>query len=699
MPIGNGSPVVASVELSSYIPKALEEVELNLPKTDAFTLDLKFISNYVNCQPNWGPLGYVTYKRTYARPLESVPVRYSKLANYYGVTVSEEWWLTVMRVVEGCYQYQQRHCANLRLPWSTTKAQRSAQEMYRLIFDMKFLPPGRGLWMMGCDYVHKAGGAALNNCAYVSTSELSTSFSAPFTFLMDMSMLGVGVGGDTRGAGSVMIQAPVIGNNHVVDDSREGWVELVRRCLESFVGNDTWPSEIDYSLIRPYGALIKGFGGTAAGSKPLEELVAGIFRILSTQIGKMISSQVIVDIFNMIGRCVVAGNVRRSAEIMFGDPQDIDFLDLKDPSKNLEALKSHRWASNNSIFATVGQDYRNVAARTAVNGEPGYEWLSNARAYSRMGRSPDNKDKAAMGGNPCLEQTLESFELCCLVETFPSLHESYEEFQRTLKYAYLYAKTVTLVPTHDMRTNAVMLRNRRIGASQSGIIQAMQRHGRREFFNWCDRGYDYIQSLDDVYSKWLCVPKSIKTTSVKPGGTVPLLPGVTPGIHFPHSEYYFRVIRFATESQIVRALRAANYHCVDLAPDEPNTTAVYFAIKEPYFDRAKNDVSMWEQLEIAAQVQQYWADNQVSITVTFKPEEAKDILYALELYETRLKGVSFLPLTEHGYSHAPYQTIDEITYKQYMSVIKSTDMAAVLNETIDRFCDGEACMLPVPKEQ
>ena len=57
------------------------------------------------------------------------------------------------------------------------------------------------------------------------------------------------------------------------------------------------------------------------------------------------------------------------------------------------------------------------------------------------------------------------------VETFPDKHESVEDFLETLKYAFLYAKTVTLGPTHWPKTNAVMLRNRRIGCSMSGLAQ------------------------------------------------------------------------------------------------------------------------------------------------------------------------------------------------------------------------------------
>ena len=44
------------------------------------------------------------------------------------------------------------------------------------------------------------------------------------------------------------------------------------------------------------------------------------------------------------------------------------------------------------------------------------------------------------------------------------------------------------------------------------------------------------------YSGWFKVPESIKTTSVKPSGTVSLLAGCTSGVHYPYSEYYFKNI-------------------------------------------------------------------------------------------------------------------------------------------------------------
>ena len=144
----------------------------------------------------------------------------------------------------------------------------------------------------------------------------------------------------------------------------------------------------------------------------------------------------------VLGSCLLASEVKINIALSF--------------SSSTENLMTHRWASNHSIFATVGMDYTWHAEQTAVNGEPGYEWLDNARAYGRMKDAPNWADRNAVGGNPCLEQTLHNFELCTLVETFPARHENLEEYLETLKIAYLYAKTVTLVPTHWPETNAAL---------------------------------------------------------------------------------------------------------------------------------------------------------------------------------------------------------------------------------------------------
>jgi len=151
---------------------------------------------------------------------------------------NERWWETVQRVVEGTYSMQKNHIESHQLGWNAWQAQRSAQEMYERIFNMKFLPPGRGLWAMGTPITEEKNlYAALNNCAFVSTKTLKDDYAKPFTFLMDASMLGVGVGFDTKGAGEIIIKGPNKdrkSEHFEIPDSREGWVESVKLLLESY---------------------------------------------------------------------------------------------------------------------------------------------------------------------------------------------------------------------------------------------------------------------------------------------------------------------------------------------------------------------------------------------------------------------------------------------------------------------------------
>jgi adenosylcobalamin-dependent ribonucleoside-triphosphate reductase len=588
------------------------------------------------------------------------------------------------------FNMQKQHVSHLGLEWNDAKAQKTAKEAYDRLFELKWTPPGRGLWMMGTKFVEERTAAGLFNCAFRSTKDISSKGGYLFRWMMDALMVGIGVGFDTLGAGTLAITEPIYTDDvHVIDDSREGWVRSVQVLLDGFLCAKEVP-KFDYSAIRPLGAPIKGFGGTSSGYGPLKELHDNLSELLTPKIGEDITSTDIVDIENLIGRCVVAGNVRRSAALAMGSFDDKEYLSMKNDQ---EKLMHHRWGSNNSFHAKVGMDYTWHAEQSQINGEPGYIWLDNARTRGRFKDPERDDDLKVMGFNPCVEQQLEDAELCCLTETFPAKHDTYEDYLRTLKIAYLYGKTVTLSNTHWAETNAIMLKNRRIGLSQSGVIQAFNKHGRREMLEWCDKAYDHVQELDKEFSDWLCVPRSVRTTSIKPSGTVSLLNGSTPGIHYPEAEYYIRRIRFSTENAILKAIQDAGY---PVEPDaySPNTMVASFPVHEPFFQKGKSEATMWEQLEIAAAYQHYWADNSVSVTVTFNGDEAKDIKTALEMYESRLKAVSFLRFQETGYEQAPYEPI---TKKEYEKMIKNIIPIKRI-ETEQQgagtvFCDGDTCTI------
>ena len=655
---------------------------------EKFKLSEKFIDKYKRKKAPFGfnGLGELVYMRTYSRIKDNGK--------------NERWWETVQRVVEGTYQMQKSHIESLSLGWNAWQAQKSAQEMYDRIFNMKFLPPGRGLWAMGTAVTEEKGlYAALNNCAFVSTKTLKEDYSKPFCFLMDASMLGVGVGFDTKGAGEIVIKGvnkDRLDETFEIPDTREGWVESLRLLLESYF-HGTSNMKFDYSKIRAAGEPIKGFGGVSSGPEPLKEVHEDIRKVLEKNSGEPITITTIVDIMNLIGKCVVAGNVRRTAEIVFGDPDNEEYLDLKNYKVNPHR-DQYGWTSNNSIFAELGMDYTEAARRIVDNGEPGFAWLDNMRHYSRMKNGGDNKDHRAMGGNPCLEQTLESYELCCLVETFPNNHESLEDYQRTLKYAYLYAKTVTLGGTHWADTNRVMLRNRRIGCSVSGIAQFITTRGIHELKEWLEAGYDTIQDWDKQYSDWFAVPKSIKTTSVKPSGTVSLLAGATPGLHYPESRFYIRRVRLSKHSELIEPMKKAGYKIEPAYGSEDTTSVVEVPVDVGEGIRTAGELSIWEQFNIAAFMQRHWADNQVSCTVTFNPEtEGEQIPHVLNYFQYHLKGISLLPRHDYGaYPQMPYEAIDEKEYNKQIKNLGKLSFGVIKNEEaeIDKFCNNDSCEVP-----
>ncbi|MFW6152351.1 MAG: hypothetical protein ACOC6C_05195 [Verrucomicrobiota bacterium] len=646
---------------------------IDVDKYGPFHIREEFLESYRDRPVDWGfgALSRVTFLRTYSRN-------------------GEEWWQTCRRVIEGMYTVQRIYCIEQGLPWNQREAEARAEYAYDRMFSFKWTPPGRGLWIMGTRFMYERGGEALNNCGFVSTKDIDIDFSEPFVWMFKMSMLGVGVGFDTLGRGKATIDQPVrSGDVRAIEDSREGWTAALERVLLSYVGKASLPAEWDYSKVRPKGSRLKSFGGYASGPEPLERMLEDLRILFEGYVGSKIDSTLIVDIMNIIGRCVVAGGIRRSAQIALGNPEDESFINLKE---DIRKAKEYRWVSNNSVFAERGMDYSPIVDKTVSSGEPGYFWLNNARFYGRMCEPRNELDAAAMGCNPCVEQTLWDRELCCLVETYPARHDSLGDYLKTLKLAYEYAKTVTLIPTLNRRTNAVMERNRRLGCSMTGVVQAINRIGYREMLNWCDLAYNELRQWDREFSDSLFIPRSIKLSSIKPSGTVSLLAGATPGVHWGYAPFYIRRVRVQESHPLVEKCRKAGYNTEGDAYSG-NSIVIEFPVHAENLKRSRKQVPLWEKLDLAAQMQRYWSDNQVSSTATFDPEkEGGQLGVLLEAFEDRLKAISFLPDEKHGYEQPPYQEISEDQYNDMRSRLSPLEGVLPHEHQLEaRFCEGEEC--------
>jgi len=262
----------------------------------------------------WGEIGYPVYKRTYARRLKEEDNN----------SDTEEFVDTVNRVVKACK-------TQLKVGFT----EEEEKQLTRDLLELKGSVAGRFWWQLGTKTVNKLGLPSLQNCAFTTVNEPIR----PFTWAMDLLMLGCGVGFNIQKEN--VFQLPPVTKkrvkivrqddasaDYIVPDTREGWVKLLGKVLKAYFYDG---DGFTYSThcVRGYGAVIKGFGGTASGAEILVEGMMDICGVLDKKRGKRLQPVDCLDIMCIIGKIVVAGNVRRSALIAIGDATDLDYLKAK----------------------------------------------------------------------------------------------------------------------------------------------------------------------------------------------------------------------------------------------------------------------------------------------------------------------------------------------------------------------------------
>lgn len=654
--------------------------------TERFVIEPAFIQSLKEQPIPWGfgIFSSVVYYRTYSR---------QKVDGS-----QEQWHDTVVRVVEGVMSIRKDWYVKHGLKWDEIRWQHTAQRLAKFIYEMKFLPPGRGLWAMGTEFVYEHGSMSLNNCGYV---DVKNNLAASAGWAMNALMNGVGVGFSTDNAcfGKTYIPNEETPETYQVPDSREGWVESVKKMIDSYFNPGSPSIEMDYSLVRPEGAPLKGFGGVSGGPGPLIKLHTRLRAYLAYYSRGGVSTRLIADVFNAIGACVVAGNIRRSAEIAIGNIYDNTFLNLKNYDAHPERSEIG-WMSNNSVILKESDEFEllpGIANRIRDNGEPGIINLINVQKYARMGKK---KNDLAIGMNPCCEIPLEDMELCNLAEVFPARCNSNAEIWEAMELATIYCSTVSLLPTQDQDTNAVITRNRRIGVSPSGIADWLDSTNLSRVTMVLREGYEkYVDPVNAFLAKEAGVPPSVRLTTVKPSGTVSLLAGASPGMHWPTSRYAIRRMRIAEDSNLVPILQAAKIpYEVDAYSDR--TLCFEFPLKAGNGKtRAVNEVSIWEQASMVAMLQREWADNAVSNTLTFQKHEEAQVEKVLAASAPVIKSMSMLPdqeSSDHAYTQLPYETINREKYESLLQDLNSIEWKSLtgMDGIEEQFCTNDSCDLP-----
>jgi len=622
-------------------------------------------------------VGYITYKRTYARRLDEADI----------TSKTEEFPQTVERVIKA---------ANTQLGCNFTAKEQERLRKY--LTELKGTVAGRFLWQMGTDTVGKLGLASLQNCAFTVIDEPVR----PFTWAMDLLMLGSGVGYNIQRKN--VEKLPEVNPNFtaptrldtndadfIVPDSREGWVSLLGKTLKAAFLSVKEPT-FTYStvLVRGRGAVIKGFGGTASGPEDLCEGIAKVSTILEKRAGKKLRPIDCLDIMNIIGAIVVAGNVRRSAQIAIGDADDVEYLLAK--RWDMGNIPSWRAMSNNSVVCNDIKDLHEYFwDGYEGKGEP--YGLINLRLSRKIGRLGDTNypDPDVMGYNPCAEQSLAAYETCCLAEVYLSNVTSKEEFVDICTLLYRINKHSLSLPCHLQETADIVHKNMRMGIGVTGVLQASD-----EQRSWLNEAYTELRAFDKEYSAKHGFPESIKLTTVKPSGTLSLLPGVTSGCHPAYSHYMIRRIRIAADHSLVQVCREHGYP-VEFqrnfdGTDDHSTMVVSFPFAYPEGTKIAAEMTAIDQLEVVKWLQENWSDNSVSCTVYYRKEELPEIKkYLAKNYKNNHKSLSFLLHNEHGFKQAP---LEEITKEAYDALVGCTKLITKVEDASfegDLECAGGVC--------
>lgn len=619
----------------------------------------------------WSNLAKVVYARTYSRKQED------------GTT--ETWEQTVDRVIEG----------NVAKYRDTEYLEANEEERLKfLLLNRKAMPAGRGLWISGTKTQETLGASGLTNC-YVLSSEKWENF----CIAADMLMLGGGVGMTVENKytsklprikrGVVITNQETNDADFIVPDSRQGWIALIGKILKCYFVTG---KSFSYScvLVRSAGEPIKGFGGKASGKRPLITFVEKLTTLLGGKEGRLLHPIDAADILCMIGEVVVAGNVRRSALLIQGDPYDKEFLKAK--RWDLGNIPTYRAMANFSVNCSDVDDLHPAFWKTYEHGEPfGIVNISLANKYGRIG---EEKKDYAVASNPCSEQIMESGGACNLTELFLPNIDNETELYEAARLMYRWAKRVTLEGYHQPLIDGTVKKTHRVGVGITGCLMS-------KLFNekTLSNVYKSIKEADVAYSKVLGVGESIRLTTIKPSGSISLLGDVTPGLHPSFSKHYTRRVRFASNDDLIPRLKEAG-HLIEPVKRfdgtlDHETLIAEFPCKTPDGTPiADEDWDTWKQLDVVKMAGRAWTDSSASVTVYYKKEEIPRIKEWLQNNLSEVKSISFLCYNDHGFDQAPYEAITEEQYNKQVAKISplSFDSVEFVDDLLsDLECQSGVC--------
>jgi adenosylcobalamin-dependent ribonucleoside-triphosphate reductase len=654
-------------------------------RRDGRILTDEFVSKFKHMPSPMNQLGSFVYYRTYSR---WVPLEQRR----------EYWWETIRRSVE-------YNCSLV----PTSKEE--AEKLYKNIFEMKQFLSGRTFWVGSTD-VSKFYPMSNYNCSF----QVIDSF-ASFKDIFYLLMVGSGVGvrvlkSDAEKLPMIRTDIEIIHESYTpvakpirqdstsleftkndtvkitIGDSKEGWVQSLDYFIRAFYSTEYRKINtiiLNYDHVRSKGEKLKTFGGTASGHSSMKNMFVKIDKIIQKAAARSTTNKVklkpidCLDIANIIGENVVVGGVRRTAEIVLIDQDDKESIMAKsdlykkvDEKWVMDQEIAHRQMSNNSIYYTRKPTREQLhwhLQQMRYSGEPG--WVNEEAGAKRRPNFA--------GVNPCAEILLDSKGLCNLttLNVMAFVSDGVLDYKGLMEAQKLSARAgyrMTCTELEIPEWDAVQQRDKLLGCSLTGwqdMVNALTLSVEDQEKLLRDLKESARKAAKE-YSEELGQKEPLLITTIKPEGTLSLLPVVSSGVHFSHSPYFIRRIRISSDDPLTKVCEELGYPVfpeVGQDSETCTTKVVEFPVKVPD-GRTKDDVSALEQLDIYKRFMTHYVEHNCSITVHVKDSEWEGVEeWVWNNWEDTV-ALSFLSFEDNFYELLPFEAITEKEYNKRVKEMK-----------------------------
>lgn len=561
------------------------------------------------------------------------------------------------------------------------------EKAYELVYEKKILPSMRSLQFGGKP-------VTLNNTRLYNCCFLPIDHPDAFSEVMFLLLSGTGVGYSVQKHHVEKLPAihkPTEMRRFLVGDSIEGWADAVKVLVGAYLSGKAFP-EFDFSDVRPKGALLLTSGGKAPGPEPLKDCLHNIKKIFDRkQNGEHLTTLEVHDMMCYIADAVLSGGIRRSAMLALFNLDDDEMLTSK--FGNWWETNPQRGRANNSAVIVRHKIEKEVfldlwkKIEKSGSGEPGF-FFTNDKEY---------------GANPCVEVSLRAFQFCNLTTINTSNLKDQEDFNERARAASFigtlqasYTNFHYLRPIWKKNTEKDAL----IGVSMTGIASGVVLGlDMKEAAN-------VVKTENERVANIIGINKAARTTVVKPEGTASLILGTSSGIHAWHNDYYIRRIRVGKNESIYQYLKDNHPEILEDEYFKPNQQAVISIPQRAPKDALTRQESALDLLSRVSKVWKEWVKaghrtgenkNNVSTTVTIKPDEWEVVGEWMWTNRDSFTALSVLPHTNHSYIQAPFEDITKEQYDELVKHLHSIDLRKIVeivddtNPQAEVACGGGNC--------